>query len=281
MSWSHRLAAPAAIRGEQAVAVAAAAVAVVGALLIVGVVIDMRAPTGVMPQSANSTVRPIAPVAANPAPPDRQKIATQLAEPAAPALASPDPPQPVFDVLRVEPSGEAVIAGHAASNAALELRADGQVVAEAKSDRLGDFTMSPPAFAAGPHRLELSARVGVESAVRSDPVTIDVPAGEAPATATLAPQPAEVVATSPAAPPTAGPIAPPAANSPKPNAKTLAQADHVTIVPRTSTPTPPRRPNFVNLPTKYSEVGSPKRDKALVAALPANGAPGGGHAPSK
>lgn len=278
MSWSHRLAAPAAIRGEQAVAVAAAAVAVVGALLIVGVVIDMRAPTGVMPQSANSTVRPIAPVAANPAPPDRQKIATQLAEPAAPALASPDPPQPVFDVLRVEPSGEAVIAGHAASNAALELRADGQVVAEAKADRLGDFTMSPPAFAAGSHRLELSAKLGVESAVRSDPVTIDVAAREAPATATLAPQPAEVARAAPA---TTALTSPPATNSAKPGAKPVAQADHVTIVPRASTPTPPRRPNFVSLPTKYSEVGSPKRDKALVAALPANGALGGGHAPSK
>ncbi|MGA2795383.1 MAG: peptidoglycan-binding protein, partial [Roseiarcus sp.] len=76
------------------------------------------------------------------------------------SLSKPALLRPAFDIVRVEPTGDAVIAGHAAPKAVIELRDDGRVVAEASADASGDFTMLPPPFSAGGHRLELAARTG-------------------------------------------------------------------------------------------------------------------------
>jgi hypothetical protein len=305
MSWSHNLSAPAAIRYGHALAVATAAVAAGGALLMVGVMLDARAPADVAAPASNSTARAISPVAKSAATPDQQKIATQAvepaapaatnspvptnqqkvatqaSEPAAPAAASPSVQKPVFDVLRVEPNGEAVVAGHASPNGDLQLRADGLVVAETNADRFGDFTMSPPPFTAGPHPLELSVKAGGGPAVLSDPVTIDVAAHETKATST---PPLSHDVAAPSAPATASSTLASASEigSSKPNANPASPTEGVTIVART--PTPPPRPNFDSLPTKYSEAGAPKRDKALLAslsALPYGEGRGGGHATSR
>ncbi|MGA2793064.1 MAG: hypothetical protein ABSE69_05950 [Roseiarcus sp.] len=103
-------------------------------------------------------------------------------------MSTPTVQRPAFDIVRVEPTGDAVIAGHAAPKASIELRADGRVVAQANADASGDFTMLPPPFSAGEHRLELAARTGEAAAVLSDSVAIDVPA------------PAVNASTAPAAP---------------------------------------------------------------------------------
>jgi hypothetical protein len=76
--------------------------------------------------------------------------------------------RPSFDVLSIDTTGTTVIAGHATPNDVLELRVDGQIVAQAKADRLGSFEVSPPPLQSGVHRIELanpryvSARVQIE-----------------------------------------------------------------------------------------------------------------------
>ena len=293
MSWSPRLYAPTVSRNGHALAVAAAAAAEVGAILVVGLMIDAQAPTEVVLQTSKSTA-----ISIRPTPPAPRAVAQPIVAAEAVQAAAPIPTKstqsteqrPAFDVLRLEPGGAAVIAGHASSNAALELRADGQVVAEASADRLGDFTMSPPPFAAGPHRLELAARSGTSPAVLSDPVAIDVPRPEAKAPAASAPPVGNADAAPQAAP--AGNAAPAApgstdassseTNSPRADIASASQADGVTVVARS--PTPPPRPKFAPMPTKYSEVRSVKSGKTSVALLhsPAADPPNdrGGH-PSK
>jgi LysM domain-containing protein len=69
-------------------------------------------------------------------------------------------PRPRFDVVRIEPTGEAVIAGRAAPRARVAITDGGLIVAEADADGSGQFVILPPDFAPGPHALGLTARVG-------------------------------------------------------------------------------------------------------------------------
>jgi hypothetical protein len=95
--------------------------------------------------------------------------------------------RPTFDIVRIEPTGDAVIAGHASANSAVELWVDGRVVAKADADRLGDFAMSPPSLPAGAHHLELAARSDSTSAVFSEDVQIEVPASVGSTSSAFAP----------------------------------------------------------------------------------------------
>jgi nucleoid-associated protein YgaU len=145
----------------------------------------------------------VSPVASAPAAPPTQPSTVAAVVPAPPrteaAPAAAPPMRPAFDVVRVEPTGEAVIAGHAAPGAKIALTDSGAVVAEAVADASGQFAMLPPTLAPGGHRLELdSAASGARSAARSEPVTIDVPVAK------TAPSPPAA-----ASPPTAAKAAPP------------------------------------------------------------------------
>ncbi len=128
-----------------------------------------------------------------PAPAPSAEVTTttvKAAEPAKPTETTPTIPadqRPAFDIVRIEPTGEAVIAGHLSKNSAIELRVDGRAVASANADPLGDFTILPPPFAAGSHRLELAAKGDPTDSTLSGAVSIDVPeqAGEPPSTPTL------------------------------------------------------------------------------------------------
>jgi hypothetical protein len=79
-----------------------------------------------------------------------------------------DSRRPSFDVLSIDTTGNTVIAGRSAPNDVLDLRVDGQIVAQAKADRQGSFEVSPPRLQSGIHRIELanpsyvSARVQIE-----------------------------------------------------------------------------------------------------------------------
>jgi hypothetical protein len=122
-----------------------------------------------------------APVAASPSPPAAE-AAKSSAQPdqAAPDKTAPAPAgeaaqKPAFDVVRVEPTGDAVIAGRASPRASVQLRSDGQVVAQTNADESGQFAFLPPPFSAGGHRLQLAARNEGASEVYSDAVGIDVP----------------------------------------------------------------------------------------------------------
>jgi nucleoid-associated protein YgaU len=84
--------------------------------------------------------------------------------------------RPQFDIVRVEPTGEAVIAGRAAPKAKVAITDSGRIVAEATADETGQFTMLPPAFEPGSHNLGLTASVDGGKAVESSgTVAIEVP----------------------------------------------------------------------------------------------------------
>ena len=139
---------------------------------------------------------PSAPLAAPPAtaPAPADKTATQTA-----AL------EPAFDVVNVDPSGEAVIAGRAAPNEKVELRDAGKTVAEATADASGQFVIIPPALAPGDHELSL-ASTGTGQPAISSSVAVSVAAPQAKAA--VAPGPPEAkttVATAVPANPNAGP----------------------------------------------------------------------------
>ncbi len=137
------------------------------------VAVSDRAPEALAPAV------PVAPTAKEPS-------AAPAAAPAAPSA----PDKPAFDVVSVEPTGEAVIAGRAAPNAKVELKDAGRTVAEATANAEGQFVMIPPRLPPGEHSLALSTGVGASSQT-SKAVTVAV----------AAPQPAPKAAAASSAPP--------------------------------------------------------------------------------
>jgi nucleoid-associated protein YgaU len=77
--------------------------------------------------------------------------------PGDPPAPMPAPVVPDFDVVRVEPNGEAVIAGRAAPNAAVALLVDGKPVAQTRADAGGQFTILPSPLPTGSSELGLRA----------------------------------------------------------------------------------------------------------------------------
>jgi nucleoid-associated protein YgaU len=137
---------------------------------------------------------PTPPVAASaPAEPPTAPLAAQSPPPAenaaAPADKSPtqaatSPLEPTFDVVNVDKSGEAVIAGRAAPNAKVELRDAGKTIGEATADAVGQFVIIPPALAPGDHSLSLVASANNAQPETSKTVAVSVPAPEGKAVAT-------------------------------------------------------------------------------------------------
>ncbi len=82
--------------------------------------------------------------------------AAPLAAPRRPSAG--DELTPVFDIARIEPSGEAVIAGKAAPNATVELLRNGSVHDRATADHSGQFVMVPPRLPSGDYELTLRSR---------------------------------------------------------------------------------------------------------------------------
>jgi LysM domain len=65
---------------------------------------------------------------------------------------------PAFDIARIEPSGDAVIAGRAAPGATVELLRNGIVHDRVVADASGQFAMVPPRLPAGDSELTLRTR---------------------------------------------------------------------------------------------------------------------------
>jgi nucleoid-associated protein YgaU len=65
---------------------------------------------------------------------------------------------PIFDVARIEPTGEAVIAGRAAPGAIVELLRNGERHDQAVADKSGQFVMIPPRLPSGDYELTLRSR---------------------------------------------------------------------------------------------------------------------------
>jgi nucleoid-associated protein YgaU len=94
----------------------------------------------------------------------------------APSNDKASPLKPAFDVVNVDPSGEAVIAGRAAPNEKVELRDAGKTVAEATADASGQFVIIPPALAPGDHNLTLADADKAAQPAVSDTVAVSVAA---------------------------------------------------------------------------------------------------------
>jgi len=84
-------------------------------------------------------------------------VASQLAVSPPPPPAA-DASAPVFDVARIEATGDAVIAGRAAPGATVELLRDGEHHDQAVADQSGQFVIVPPRLPAGNYQLTLRSR---------------------------------------------------------------------------------------------------------------------------
>jgi hypothetical protein len=202
--------------------------------------------------------------------------------PAPAPAADPAIERPAFDVVRVDPTGETVVSGHATPNAAVELRDGGRVIAKVDADESGQFVVLPPPLPTGSHRLELAAQDGGAPVVVSDPVTIDVAARKpdisgpsaipsgAPATATAAAEselqksgPGGSPAPRPRTIPSAdrlGPLAVPPVAAGALAAKKPAPMREAALAPRAATqaqPQPPVEPVARIQPRPVPPAGEP------------------------
>ena len=83
---------------------------------------------------------------------------------------------PTFDVVRVEPTGESVIAARTKPGADLVLLDEGKPIARAKADASGQVAFIPPTLAPGEHSLMLSiGEPGTPNALSSQSVAVSVP----------------------------------------------------------------------------------------------------------
>lgn len=110
---------------------------------------------------------------------------------------------PAFDVARIEPTGEAVIAGRATPGATVELLRNGEPVDRAVADRSGQFVMVPPPLPSGTYDLTLRSREpdGKQATSRqSVAVAIEPGPADRPVVALMTPDKPTVVLSQPAAP---------------------------------------------------------------------------------
>ena len=188
------------------------------------------APAAIAPPAETRRAEPSVPAAApGPAPP---------AEPPA-AAAREAPVAPSFDVVRVEPTGESVIAGRAAPGATVELLRNGKSHARVASDAAGLFAFVPPPFPPGSHEVILQsiAPDGTRTQSQSSiTVVIAEKKDTKPLIALTTPDKPTVVLSSPQAPAGAGtkPEAPAARTAALPQAQPPASgaAPAVTPAPR-------------------------------------------------
>jgi hypothetical protein len=187
-------------------AVPLAALAVAGAVALVFGVQHLRREA---PAEAK-TAAPAKP--ASPAPAALAKtqaevgaLATALAglPPTASTAQGSDGGVPSFDIARIEPSGDAVIAGRAAPGATVELLRNGEVHDRAVADQAGQFAMVPRPLPSGTYDLTLRAKqADGKQATSKQSVAVAIEAGrkDAPVVALMTPDKPTIVLSQPAAP---------------------------------------------------------------------------------
>ncbi len=141
-----------------------ALVAACGAALVFGITHLGREPP--VETRAATAAPAVAPPASGSRDEGSAALATAQAEAnavaAAPAVSprSPDTDEsvPVFDIARIDRTGDAVIAGRAAPGAIVELLRNGERHDRAVADQSGQFVMVPPRLPAGDYELTLRSR---------------------------------------------------------------------------------------------------------------------------
>lgn len=154
------------------------------------------APPAPPPAATLATAAPAVPAPAphadaTPAPPAAQPAATAapapalapVAKPATTATAQPTPPAPApekpsFDIVRVSPQGDTVVAGRAAAGAEVTLKSNGQAIGSTTADASGQFVILPDKpLGPGGRELTLSARDAAgDQTTGSAPVIVAMPA---------------------------------------------------------------------------------------------------------
>jgi nucleoid-associated protein YgaU len=120
----------------------------------------------------------------------------------------PPPPEnsdgvPTFDIARIEPTGEAVIAGRAAPGATVELLRDGEVHDRAVADKFGQFVMVPPKLPPGTYDLTLRSKQPdgtVATSKQRVTAALEPRSTERPVVALVTPNKPTVVLSQPGAP---------------------------------------------------------------------------------
>jgi nucleoid-associated protein YgaU len=171
------------------------------------------------PATPQAVATPAQPAAPNPGDEQSTKTkaaaldATDKSEAAAP-VAAVQPPE--FDIVRVEPSGDSVIAGRGSPGATISLVEGGATLASAVADANGEVVFLPPPLPPGEHVLALrSILAGAAPVLSAKSVAVIVPQAK------NAPSPAVAASNvAPSAVPAAGgavnPQPQPAATTPSP-----------------------------------------------------------------
>jgi nucleoid-associated protein YgaU len=117
---------------------------------------------------------------------------------------------PAFDIARIEPTGEAVIAGRATPGATVELLRNGELHDSAVADQSGQFVMIAPRLPSGTYDLTLRAKRpdGKQTTSKqSVAVALEPIPNDRPVVALMTPDRPTVVLSQPAAPkPIAGAV---------------------------------------------------------------------------
>lgn len=124
------------------------------------------APSPAKPKSAG---KPAAQTASEPPPP---AVAPPAAQPA-PA----GPVEPSFDIVRINPEGDTVMAGRAAANAKVRIYDGGKLIGEVQANRRGEWVFVPThPLAPGSRKLSLSASVaGAKPVASGSEVVLVIP----------------------------------------------------------------------------------------------------------
>ncbi len=161
-----------------------------------------------------------APAVAKPASDARDQDPAAAAQAKANAVAAalagpPIPPDsgdgvPAFDIARIEPTGEAVIAGRATPGATVELLRNGELHDRAVADQSGQFVVVPVPFPSGTYDLTLrSKQPDGKQATSKQSVAVAIKPGPAdrPVVALMTPGKPTIVLSQPPAPkPKAGAV---------------------------------------------------------------------------
>jgi nucleoid-associated protein YgaU len=174
-----------------------------GAVLALAIQHVRREPTA---DTGTATIAPaISRIEQSPAP-----LATAKAEANAVVdalIGSPPSPEnsdgvPTFDVARIEPTGEAVIAGRAAPGATVELLRDGEVHDRAVADKSGQFVIVPPKLPSGTYDLTLRSKAAdgtVATSKQRVTAALEPRSNEKPVVALVTPNKPTVVLSQPGA----------------------------------------------------------------------------------
>ncbi|MFO1148910.1 MAG: LysM peptidoglycan-binding domain-containing protein [Alsobacter sp.] len=166
-----------------------------------------------------------------PAPAQVAKATPEELPKAAPQPEAPpaiDPP--TFDVVRVTPTGDLVVAGRASAGSQVELLRNGDLHDKVKADPAGQFAMVPPSLPPGAHDLSLMM---VLPDGRREPsrqtVAVSVPSdvtGEVVVALAAPDKPTQILSQAPAA---TAPAAKPAAAAATPGERTKAAIETVEV----------------------------------------------------